>query len=246
VPWDSEIFGFPFFELRISDYFRGLPDCLDDFLKQIISTNRKKCLVFVRIPATEILVIKSLTDRGFYPLETMVEIRRSLKTFKPGRTFERLRLRPAAGDDKTKILAIARHAFSKDRYHLDPNLSDERAGYRYEYWLNNGLENNDHVLIYEDVSKNKSLGFCHLKDIDPTTVDFSLGAIDPAYQKTGLGVMMYNQCLSLCKKQQKNQMLTRISINNMEIVKLFSSLGFLFSRPKLVLHWYCGPLKSDK
>ena len=249
VPWDSEIFGFPFFELRISEYFQGLSESLSEFLHHIAKINQSRCLVFVKIPTKETSVIKTLTIQGFYPIETMVGIHRNLQSFSPDRAFERLRLRPAlrpaTNDDKSKILYIARHAFSMDRYHLDPNLSDDKASYRYEYWLDNGLKSQDLVLIYEDVSKNKPLGFCHLRDIHPDTVDFSLAAIDPSYQKAGLGIMMYNECLSLCQKRDKKKMITRISINNLEIVNIFSNLGFLFRQPTLVLHWYSDHSKEN-
>jgi len=245
VPWDSEIFGFPFFELRVLDYFQGLSEFLKKFLHHISKTNPNKCLVFVKIPTKEVRIIKILTEHKFYPVETMVEIHRNLQSFNPGRVFESLRLRPATNGDKSKILYIARHAFSMDRYHLDPNLSDDKADYRYEYWLDNGLKRQDLVLIYEDVSKNKTLGFCHLRDINSDTIDFSLGAIDPSYQKAGLGVMMYNECLSLCKKRKKKKMTTRISINNIEIVNIFSDLGFVFREPMLVLHWYGDHSKEN-
>ncbi len=238
VPWDSEIFGFPFIELRISEYFQGLSESLSEYIDHITKNIQSRCLVFVKIPSKQTNVIKALTFQGFYPVETMVGIHGNLQSLKPGRTFERLHLRPAKNDDKPKILDIARHAFSLDRYHLDPNLSDEKANYRYEYWLENGLKNQDLVLIYEDLSKNKTLGFCHLRDINPDTVDFSLGAIDPSYQKAGLGVMMYRECLSLCKIREKKKMITRISINNIEIVNIFSDLGFVFREPTTVLHWY--------
>jgi dTDP-4-amino-4,6-dideoxy-D-galactose acyltransferase len=238
VPWDSEIFGFPFFELRISDYFQGLSESLNEFLQHIARSSRSRCIVFLKIPTKETRIIKALTRQGFYPVETMVEIYRNLQSFSPVRSFERLRLRPATIDDTSKILSIARHAFSMDRYHLDPNLPDDKASYRYEYWLGNGLKSQDLVLIYEDVLKAKSLGFCHLRDIRPDTVDFSLGAIDPSYQKAGLGVMMYSECISLCQKRDKKQMITRISINNVAVVNIFSKLGFLFRHPMLVLHWY--------
>jgi ribosomal protein S18 acetylase RimI-like enzyme len=238
VPWDSEIFGFPFYELRISEYFQGLPESLTKFLHHIVNSGESRCLVFVKIPPKETSVIKTLTVQGFYPTETMVEVHGRLQALKACRAFERLSLRPATNDDRQKILDIAHHAFTLDRYHLDPNLPDEKASYRYEYWLDNGLRGKDLVLVYEDVSKNKTLGFCHVRDVDADTIDFSLAAIDPLYQKAGLGVIMYHECLSLCKSREKRKMITHISINNLEIVNMFANLGFIFRKPTLVLHWY--------
>ncbi len=224
--------------------FGLIPSTRKAFLHHLANKCKSKCLVFVKIPPKETSVIKTLTVQGFYPTETMVGVHGNLLALKPCRAFKRLTLRPATNDDRAKILDIARHAFALDRYHLDPNLPNDKASYRYEYWLDNGLKSQDLVLVYEDESKNKTLGFCHVRDIDADTIDFSLAAIDPSYQKAGLGVIMYHECLTLCKSREKRKMITRISINNVAIVNIFANLGFIFREPTLVLHW-CGDHSNE-
>ncbi len=240
VPWDSEIFGFPFYQLYFSDEIRGLSESLQGLLQFLVEETSGKCLVFTKIPSWEVCLMQILTKEGFYIVETMVEPRRELKSFRVNRRFERLHLRPAQIEDKPRLLKIAHHAFLVDRYHLDPNLPNDRASHRYQYWLDNGIRSGNSVFVYEDSINKKLLGFCYIKEVSNEIVDLSLAAIDPAVQKMGFGVMMYTACLEECQKRGYTQVLTHISLSNVAVLNIYVYLKFSFHDPKLTLHWYSG------
>lgn len=245
VPWDSEIFGFAFYQLYFPKIIQGLSESLHDLLPFLVEESKGKCLVFAKVPSHDTYLIQKLTTQGFYPVEIMVEPFRELRSFKASSRFERLQLRPALVGDRPRLLEIARSAFSMDRYHLDPNLPKDRASYRYEYWLDNGIKSGDPVFVYEDTVKRKSFGFCYLKEVTPGVVDLSLAAVDPGVQKAGFGVMMYSECLNECQKRGYKQVVTRISLNNISVLNIFAHLGFLFRNPTFTLHGYFDDSKSS-
>jgi RimJ/RimL family protein N-acetyltransferase len=238
IPWDSDIFGFPFYQLTISEMSEGLAESLPELLNFLCEQGEDKCLVCTKIPSHEVTKMRTLVEHGFYPIETMVEPYRDLRSFSGTRRFERLSLRLATVADKPQLFSIARSAFSMDRYHLDPNLPDDRASYRYEFWLENGMKSGDHVWVYRDSTDDRLVGFCHLREIDKGVVDFSLAAIEPKFQKSGFGVMMYSECLMECKKMGYAEIVTRISLNNIAVLNIYAHLGFLFRQPTVTFHCY--------
>jgi ribosomal protein S18 acetylase RimI-like enzyme len=244
IPWDSDIFGFPFYQLTISETSEGLSESLPKLLRFLCEQSKDKCLVCTKIPSQQVTKMRTLAEHGFYPIEIMVEPYRDLRSYSGTRHFERLSLRPARVEDKSQLFSIARSAFSTDRYHLDPNLSDDRAGYRYEFWLENGMKSGDHVFVYEDATDDRLVGFCHLREINKGLVDFSLAAIDPVFQKAGFGVMMYSECLMECQKMGYSEIVTRISLNNIAVLNIYAHLGFLFRQPTVTLHWYADNSKK--
>jgi ribosomal protein S18 acetylase RimI-like enzyme len=243
IPWDSDIFGFPFYQVTISEMFEGFDESLPKLLSFLWKQSEDKCLVCTKIPSQQVSRMRTLTEHGFYPVETMVEPYRDLRSFSSNRRFERLSLRPARIEDKPQLFSIARSAFSMDRYHLDPNLPDDRASYRYEFWLENGMQSGDHIFVYEDATDSRLVGFCHLREVDKRVVDFSLAAIEPKFQKSGFGVMMYSECLLECQKMGYAEMVTRISLNNIAVLNIYAHLGFLFRQPTVTLHWYADHSK---
>lgn len=242
VPWDSQIFNFPLYQLLLSEKKPISINKLKELLDHLYEYNQGKCLVFAKVGSEKILLKQLLAGSGFYHVETAIEPYRNLGTFEFERRFEELRLREATTEDKPKLFVLARNAFSADRFHLDPNIPNERASYRYEYWLENGFQSEDPIYVYESVKDGNLIGFCHLKEVTEDIVDFSLGAVEAKAQKVGLGVLMYSECLMICKSSGYKQMVTRISINNIGVLNIYTHLGFSFRNPTSTFHWFAGKL----
>lgn len=238
VPWDSQIFNIPFYQLKISENDTFSANTLNGLLEFLGEKTGGKCLVFVKVGSAKVMINQLLTDQGFYHVETAIEPYRSLNKFKFERRFDELCLRIAETTDKQKMFALARNAFSVSRFHLDPNIPNERADYRYEYWLENGFQSKDPIYVYESIKDGNLIGFCHLKEVTKDMIDFSLAAVDMKAQKIGLGLFMYGECLKASKNLGYKQITTRISINNIGVLNIYSHLGFLFRNPTSTFHWY--------
>jgi ribosomal protein S18 acetylase RimI-like enzyme len=239
VPWDTDIFGFNFYDLRLPPFAPGLSDSLVGLVQKLTSESSGKCLLFTRVGADDIPTIQTLTRSGFYPVETMVEPSRDLRSFELVRDFSSLALRPAERRDAGRLLELSQTAFGADRYHLDPNLSKECADERYRSWVRSSLESDDLALVFEKAADQTVLGFVVLREAENNNIDISLAAIDSKHQDAGLGVIMYGKCLAECRSRGYKRAVTRISLNNVRVLNIYAHYGFMFRRPRVTLH-YCS------
>lgn len=236
VPWDTSVFGFPVARLvTIGEEpaeDRELATLLDGFRA------RGRALLISRVAADQVAWIQRLAQHGFYPAETSIQPTRELAGYEPGRRFGGLRLREMVETDRERVLAIASSAFSRGRYHLDPNLPRAGADLRYARWVENALADGELLFVYEDERKGTTLGFYHLRDLGSGTVDLSLAALDPKAQGLGLGPLMYDQCLEECVARGYKRVETHISVANTAVLNIYTGLGFTFRKPEFVMHWW--------
>ena len=151
IPWDSELYGFPFYDLKLGNAaLEHIEPPLADWLKQLPA--EKSCLVVTSIKPDAVALARILTRNGFYPVETIVELHVPLARFQPLITsrFQKMRFRPAQAADLPHMQAIARNAFSADRFHLDPNLPSAKADERYARWVAASLTDGDVLFVLED------------------------------------------------------------------------------------------------
>ena len=241
VPWDSQIFGFPFYELDCE----GVPpeelgEQLGDWLKSLNKDN--KFLVYTKIPPGSINLARVLTRHGFYFVELVFNIYLPLSRFKqvfPGQV-EKFSIRKATEAELQKITDIASRAFCADRYHMDPNVSSDKAGERYAGWVRHGFDVGDSLQVVEDVRTGDLMGFFLFREIERNNVDLSLSAVDLPCQGTGVGAIMYQAVLSECKERGYDTATTDISSNNLAVVNLFSQLGFSIKNSVATYHFVQG------
>jgi L-amino acid N-acyltransferase YncA len=239
VTWDSDLYGFPFYELRCEDAdAETLAAELGRWLAGLAPA--QPCLVYTKIPTTAVRLGRILTRQGFYPVETMVDLSLTLNRMAlvSDRPFAQAHLRPATEADLPALRATAAAAFSHDRLHLDTNLPAAKADERFAQWVERGWRAGEPLLVFEDRRGAKLIGFFHLRETAPGTIDLSLAGVAPALQRSGLGAVMYQAVLTDCRSRGYRIATTRISVNNIDIVNLFARLGFAFHRPVLTLHWF--------
>jgi ribosomal protein S18 acetylase RimI-like enzyme len=169
-------------------------------------------------------------------LELTLPLTRLTPLIRQRQTQMRLRLVEAA--DLPAVMAIAGSAFHFDRLHLDPHLPGEKADQRYARWVERGFSAGEPVYVYEDVRTAKVRGFVHVREARAQTIDLSLGGVDPAYQRSGIGVLMYQDVLVQCQAQGYRIVTTWTQISNLEIVNLLIRLGFGFHNAVNSLHWF--------
>jgi len=237
IPWDSQTYGFPFYELRCQEID---PQILARHLARWLdSLSRERALVFAKIPIDAVGIGHVLCVEGkFYPVETMLELYLPMSRLKPPitRPLDRFKLRVATKDQMPTIGALASRAFSADRLHADPALPPEKANQRFQKWVERGFEDGDRMFAYEDTKQQKLIGFFHVREIGGGTVDLSLGAVDPAFHNLGLGAQLYEAVLLDCRQRGDQLAITHITVNNLEVMNLFSRLGFLFRKPVMTFH----------
>jgi len=232
IPWDTEQFGFPFYELKSAEINTDvLAQHLPAWLREI-SARDNKCLVVASLPPADIARAKIIAQNGFYPVETLLEIHLPLARFKPliEKRFDNLRMFPAVADDLPALLEIAKSSFATDRLHLDTNLPPEKADLRYARWIEDGVKSGDHVFVLKDGDLNRVAGFVLAREVKPGVYDMSLAALDKKYHNTGAGLVLYQAMLVASRERGCRLAVAWISINNLNSLKAAERLGFTARR----------------
>jgi Sortase and related acyltransferases len=240
IPWDSETFGFPFIELRCAGVDHELAaQHLPALLESLDARSQRPMLVLTKIPVAATRLAELLTACGFYPVETAVEPHMALSRFRSvvERPAGGMTLRDAREADMPRLVELARGSFRADRLHVDANLPSDKADERFVRWVINGVRDGDMVFCYDD-ARGKTIGFYHVRATASGTVDLSLAALDRAYQKLGIGLLMYQAVLLECRNRGFSLAETHVTVHNLDVLNLFARLGFQFRNPTLTLHRY--------
>jgi L-amino acid N-acyltransferase YncA len=246
VPWDSDLFGFPIYELRITHAGAGdMAKALQEWLASLPAT--QNCLVYNKVNTAHVSLLGAVTECGFYPMETILDLSARLVSALPPLAwpFDSLVLRHANREDLTAISRIARNSFRTDRFHLDPNLDPERADERYARWVARAFDDGEIVLALEDRRAQRLVGFYHLRETVRATVDLALLAIDPACHRRGLGTAMSRAAMELCRMRGYRSIVTRVSTNNLASLNLHTRLGFSIVGAVMTMHWF-RPGEADR
>lgn len=239
IPWDSDLFGFPIFELRCAD---AAPERLTPHLSAWLAQlpTDADCLAAAKIAPQAIALGQTLTQHGFYPVETILELHVVLARYTPvlSRAPAHAVYRPATAADLPACIAIAQSAFAHDRYHLDPHLPRAPADRRFALWIERGFRAGDFVYALEDTRRDAVVGFAHYREGQPGAIDLMLGAVNPALQNAGFGVMIYQSTLEECRKRGYKTARVKVSLNNLNSVKPFVRLGMTIRDAESVFHWF--------
>ncbi|MCG2660198.1 MAG: GNAT family N-acetyltransferase, partial [Kiritimatiellae bacterium] len=239
VPWDSELFGFPFYELKCAD---ADPELLSRHLGGGLDSLSRDhaCLVLARLPPEHTRITGILARYGFYPVETMLDFDLVLARLNIilKHDHEQYGFRRATPDDLPAVGDIACGAFAADRFHMDPNIPSDKADQRYACWVENSFRTQDQVFVLEETNPSRIIGFIQCRDLAPRVVDVCLGAVRRDIQKSGAGVQMYQQLFLDYRARGYQKAVTHVSINNLSGVKLTLRYGFTISNAMLCMHWF--------
>lgn len=241
VPWDTESFGFPVYELRLDERADLDVGDLAEFLQRFDTPEGS--LVCVKVDQGSVPLLYVLAMNGFYPVETMLEVEGDLAfaATLPREAKIPVRLRPATRDDLPVMTRIASEAFWSDRFHLDPNLSDDAADERYARWVIRAFESDDQLFAYERTDSSEVIGFYQVREVSPDRVDLTLAAVDPSLTGLGLGSVLYRSVIAECAAQGYVTAQTRIVARNLPVLNIFSAMRFSFRCAQTSLHRFCAP-----
>jgi len=248
VPWDAELFGMPFYELRCTGTAEEVTQALPSWLDAIRQDGRP-AFAFTRIQPSDVRLAEVLSAAGFYPAETTLDIALPLKRFTPMRVGapSRARLRRAEADDVPTLVAIAEETFTTDRFHLDPHLSWQLSSRRYAQWVERGFRDGDHLFAYETLDDTREvMGFYLIRGEPGGEVDLSLAGVSARYRRAGLGPLMYDAMLAICAEMGYRVAATSVSTSNRDVVNLFMRLGFTIRSTNLTMHLFSDGPHPDR
>lgn len=246
IPWDSELYGFPFYDLKLGDAAPAdLEPPLADWLKHLPAA--KSCLVVTGIKPDAVALARILARNGFYPVETIVELRVPLARFQPLITsrFQKMRFRPAQAADLPHMRAIAYNAFATDRFHLDPNLPSKQADERYARWVESSFTNGDVLFVLEDKPDGRIIGVASAKATLQNAYHITLAVVDKNYHNTGAGVFLFQSITNEGKTRGFKLAIAHISINNPNSLKSAERIGFSTHDAVTKFHWFRSGANLD-
>lgn len=245
VPWDTSAFGFPMYQLECpaeSDvrFESQLPIWLATLRAD------KPTLVHTKIRPLDLGIARTLTRNDFYAIEVIIYFSLPLDPYV--RKFKSLpdgmHMRLWHGDDLTQLLEVAGRSFSKDRFHLDPNLPNELADKRYRAWMQNAVQDQELIYVLEECKSGRLLGFALMRPTSSEVVHTSLLAMQPEYHKHSIGLMLFDIVCEQLQSEGFNQISAEASINNLPSVNL-ANLGFRAHSATTTYHWFHSPDGRD-
>jgi len=245
VPWDSEAFGLPVYELRIDE--TATLSARDVSLGLSSLDDKRGSLVCTKVDQLSVPLLCTLAETGFYSVETVIEIQGELAygARLPRTAKIPVRLRIADEADMPEMVRIASTAFWSDRFHLDPNLSNAAADTRYARWVERAFSSNDLLFAYERTDESAIIGFYHVRKVDEACVDLVLAGIDPSLKGLGLGAVLYQLAVADCLHRGFHFAQTRVVARNLAVLNIFAAMRFSFRGALTSLHRFSSPMDNS-
>lgn len=226
--WEQENLGLRVCEVEVPNEtsLSGLKAALLD------TWNFDYCLVKLQAPRIDLA--HELQRSGFFFLETQIELVRSAEvnpahTRVQARALEKTVLEKCPTEDIQSFAAWLNEAiFTTDRIAIDPKFSVEIANRRYRNWVNSAVQSASAELFWIALSSDskKKIGFVLLSQNDVGHPVGLLGGIKPKYQALGLAHSLVLQPLRLAAESGFPTYRTRVSSNNLNVLRLYLDAGY--------------------
>ena len=157
LPWDSEQVGFPAARLDYlianGDYGEQ-HDIKKSLLEQVLAEalTRGVWHLSARVDASDLSSLHVLEEAGFITVDGILTFALGLPGNKPAESTFDFKTRLATAADAEQAAALARIAYSQDRFHSDPFIYKDRADELHATWLHNSCTGKaaDAVVLAED------------------------------------------------------------------------------------------------
>lgn len=115
--------------------------------------------------------------------------------------------------------------FDTDRISLDPCLGKELAAARYKNWIRYLFYKEDSML-YKLIYKQREIGFFLFKKINEKIYSSVLVGLYTEFKNKGLGFSIVEQHIRWALENHAEQIVTRVSSNNLRSLKLHLNFGY--------------------
>lgn len=186
-------------------------------------------LVSCRVPIAAEPYIRTLEARGFRRVETLVTLERTLDS--SHRKIEGVELADAG--DEEACVEIARTAFSSDRFHADPQISDLAADQLKSAWALNSLRGRaDACFVIRHGGETVGFNFC-LVASDYAIID--LIAVSVKHQGRGFGKKLVEGSLAYYAGRKPLMRVGTQSVN-VASIRIYENADFHLVNRQATLH----------
>jgi len=251
TPWETRNLGVPSYAL--ADAFRDSPDfaALEREMHGL-AARQGRLFVAARLPKERLALIPRLQQIGFYLVEctlvptmalhknpVLLEFERDSAPFVPGRyrrgDLEFTTLSATTPEWARILTALARSAFSGDRFHVDHRCPTEIADRRFAYWMDDLMA--DPGVKFDVLQlKGKPIAFFARKGNHQIVSGFS-----PDRAASGLGEFFWLSTCAAVKAEGHAFVHSLISCNNLPSVNLCARCGYRFKETGYTFHFWENP-----
>ncbi len=193
---------------------------------------------YAKVDTRDFPMLERLQRQGFIIVVTSVTFETPLPL--PPQQASSLVVRHADPEDEEHVVAIARSAFSFDRFHSDPYIPDDIADDIKGEWTRNFFKGRRGDFMIVAQAGDDIAGFLLLLDKDDVLVIDLIG-VAPAHQKKGAGKAMVSYAANSFGSFSVMRVGTQVA--NTPSVRFYEHLGFRLVAAKHVLHCH-NPLSS--
>lgn len=188
--------------------------------------------IVAKVPNSNIKICHLLEQNRFKFMEAQIFVKKNLKDYSKkndyfNRFLKEIFVRQVIGKRSLEnlLLLIDEDMFNTDRISLDEYFGKKKAIYRYKNWIKDEFKN-DKSELYELIYQDKKIGFFLIEDIQKNSIDSLLAGIYTKFKGIGLGFSIIQKPIEIAIERNKKYLKTKISSNNISVIKLYSLYGF--------------------
>lgn len=197
-------------------------------------------MISTRVDAGALDRVHALEDDGYRLMDTLVFYRRSLKNLPPLRPLpEYVNIRLATPDDASAVENVARAGFQGyfGHYHADIRLDNAAADTAYVEWAATSTSQTSTTTPALVALKAEEIaGFITLRLHTAGNNEIVLNAVHPRHQGKGIYTHLLEQALRLCATGPATHVFVSTQINNYNVQRIWSHLGFVHERSCYTFH----------
>ena len=193
----------------------------------------------LKIPSGSTELLMASQSVGYCFVETAVSLDGKVSTMELPRLYQRfeplIEVRRAEGEALDKILQEmeAGDIFETDRIARDPHFSKQIAGRRYANWTRDELDRGAEAVI--SYYKEQPVAFGINLRSEGTVYDAFLGGVFTESANKGLGFLALYANMESIRQQGGTRIVTRVSSNNLPILRLHMQYGYGITDLKYIL-----------
>lgn len=233
TPWDEKVFAIQTKEILNIEYKEF--EAIDLLLKEFENEFFNDGLAYIRVNSNDIKLKQKLLENGYYIAETSLKLtHKNIQKYNFNSVFKKnLEL---TSDLNTNFInqlkEIASSSFNYSRFHEDPFLDINKSKQRYANWINDLVQQDKKILIYQ--KQEIIYSFMFYEFFEQNKVNLILGG-----SKLGFGQLTPSFWISVfnfLKSKDAKSIDVVISAANITILNLYIMTGFSVKECTLDYH----------
>ena len=239
TPWDDRNLGLSSCEITVAG-----TDCDDDVITGTITCRGVYGYCLVKFPQKRIALAHRLEQEGFRFLEAQLDLHKNLLRPFPVAPF--LEKSAEAGicrritdqNDCEALFGKIAGVFDSDRIFLDPVFGADISAERYRNWIRNSFEKPEYHCVWI-CAGDVPVGFFFMEE-KGDAADSSLSGLFAEFKNKGFGPLAVSTHIGYALSLGKKKLVTRVSLNNIESLRMHLAFGYEVSHANYVMRCISG------